>query len=141
MSDRMSKFIQSEIDRINVHLPAKVITLRNALQMEKPGVTLRDGTFQAFEEEELEYIKEKIPKTYWGHVLLPILITRRRDMGGSEFIVGGSEQNLYLVKSTILDLPRFDIWRIEDDKKYLIYRYQIKGIRKKLPTTSVIAFS
>ena len=141
MSDRLSKAIKFEIDSINTHLPTKVMTLRKLILMEKPGVKLRDGHFHEFEANELNIIKEKIPKQYWGHVQLPVLITRRREMGAGVYVVGGSESNLYLLLSIVRDLPNYDIWRIKEEKKYVIYTIDLRKIRKSMPTTTTVAFS
>ena len=141
MSDRLSKAIKFEIDSINTHLPIKVLTLRKILLMEKPGVKLRDGHFHEFDSDELTIIKEKIPKQYWGHVQLPVLITRRREMGTGVYVVGGSEPNLYLLLSLVRELPNYDTWRIAAEKKYTIYTIDLRKIRKVMPTTTTVAFS
>lgn len=141
MSDRLSKAIKFEIDSVNSHLPIKVMTLRKILEMDKPGVKLRDGHFHQFDIEELTAIKEKIPKQYWGHVQLPILITRRRELGTGVYVIGGSESNLYLALSVLKDLPNFDTWRIRSDKNYTIYTIDLRQIRKVMSTTTTVAFS
>jgi len=140
LSDRLSKAIKFEIDSINSHLPIKVWTLRKVIELDQPGVKLRDGHFLEFNHTELDLIKEKIPKQYWGHVQLPILITRRREMGSGVYIIGGSEANLYLALSIVRDVPNFDIWRIRGEKNFNIYTIDLHKIRKEMPSTTVIAF-
>lgn len=140
MSDRLSKAIKFEIDSINSHLPIKVLTLRKIIQLDKPGVKLRDGHFHEFNKIELDIIKEKIPKQYWGHVQLPILMTRRREMGSGIYVIGGSEANLYLVLSIVRDLPNFDTWRISGEKDFNIYTIDLRQIRKHMSSTTVVAF-
>ncbi|MCE7734555.1 MAG: DUF61 family protein [Candidatus Heimdallarchaeota archaeon] len=140
MSDRLSKAIKFEIDSINSHLPIKVLTLRKIILLDKPGVKLRDGHYHEFNESELEQIKEKIPKQYWGHVQLPILMTRRRELGSGIYVIGGSEANLYLITSIVKELPKFDIWRISGEKNFRIYTIDLRQIRKKMPSTTVVAF-
>lgn len=140
MSDRLSKAIKFEIDSINSHLPIKVTTLRKVLVLDKPGVKLRDGHFHEFNSDELDKIKEKIPKQYWGHIQLPILITRRREMGSGVYVVGGSEANLFLVLSTFKEMPSFDVWRISGDKDFNIFTIDLRQVRKQMPSTTVIAF-
>ncbi|MHA2033403.1 MAG: DUF61 family protein [Candidatus Kariarchaeaceae archaeon] len=140
MSDRLSKAIKFEIDSINTHLPVKVVTFRKIVQLDKPGVKLRDGHFHEFNTDEINQIKEKIPKQYWGHVQLPILITRRREMGPGIYVVGGSEANLYLVLSVARDIPKFDTWRLTSEKDFNIFTLDLRKIRKLMPTTTVIAF-
>ncbi|MHA2170237.1 MAG: DUF61 family protein [Candidatus Kariarchaeaceae archaeon] len=141
MSDRLSRVLQSEIDKINLHLPKKVISLRQVQLLSTPGVYLRDGQFTPFDEDELKKIQKLIPEQYWGHVLLPIIITRRRDLGDDIFTVGGSDVNLYLVQQAYSKLPIYDIWRVSENKENIVYKYNLRKIRKELNTTSVIAIT
>jgi uncharacterized protein (UPF0216 family) len=141
MSDRLSRVLQSEIDKINIHLPKKVISLRQVQLLSTPGVYLRDGEFTPFDEDELAKIQKLIPEQYWGHVLLPIIITRRRDLGDAVFTVGGSDANLYIVKQTYTELPSYDVWRVSVDKENILYKYNLRAIRKEFNTTTVIAIT
>lgn len=141
MSDRISKFIQTEIDQINVHLPIKVMSLANLIKSEQYEVQSRDGSIIQFDQKEIEFIKQLIPKNYWNQVLLPIIITRRRDLGAGSFTVGGSDPNLYIILSLFEKLPKYEIWKINKRESYVIYKPQLKKIRKELDTTTTIAFS
>lgn len=141
MSDRLSRLLKAEIDKINLHLPKKVISLREVGSLENAGVYQRDGYFNSFDEKELEKMRKLIPKQFWGHVILPIIITRRRDLGKGVFSVGSSEANLYLIRQLITDLPSYDIWRINGDKNFTIYKIYLRKIRKEFSTTTVIAFT
>lgn len=141
MSDRLSKFLQHEIDMINVHLPKKVLSLKVIEKMEKPGVYLRDGTFNEIEQKEIERIKNLVPDQFKGQVLLPIIITRRRDLGLGAYTVGGSDPNLYVILSLFDELPDYKRWKTNKREKYVLYRYQLRKIRKEYPTSTVIALA
>ena len=141
MSDRLSRVLKSEIDKINNHLPKKVISLRKVQLLSEPGVYLRDGQFTPFDEDELVKIKKLIPEQFWGHILLPIIITRRRDLGEGIFTVGGSDANLYLVQQTYSELPIYDIWRVSENKENIVYKYNLRKVKKELKTTTVIAIT
>lgn len=67
-------------------------------------------------------------------------MTRRREMGSGIYVVGGSEANLYLVLSIVRDLPNFDTWRISGEKDFNIYTIDLRQIRKKMSSTTVVAF-
>lgn len=141
MSDRLSKFLQNEIDMINVHLPKKVLSLKVIEKMEKPGVYLRDGTFNEIEQKEIERMKNLVPDQFKGQVLLPIIITRRRDLGLGAYTVGGSDPNLYVILSLFDELPDYKRWKTDKREKYVLYRYQLRKIRKEYPTSTVIALA
>ncbi|MHA2249210.1 MAG: DUF61 family protein [Candidatus Kariarchaeaceae archaeon] len=141
MSDKLSRVLKSEIDKINLHLPKKVISLKQLQLLEQPGVYLRDGHFNQFEEEELTRMKELIPQQYWGHILLPIILTRRKDLGEGAYSVSGSDANLYIILQLFEDLPSYDIWRIGADKDFTIYKYNLRKIKKELNSTTVIGFT
>ncbi|MDH5402133.1 MAG: DUF61 family protein [Candidatus Heimdallarchaeota archaeon] len=141
MDDKLSKHLQWEIDKINLHLPKSVVSLKNILNIEKPKIQLRDGDFIEFDTQEVEAIKEIIPEKYWGQVLLPIIITRRRDLGSSAFSVGGSDPNFYIILSLFEELKDYTIWKLDNQLTNIFYRPQIKKIRKVFPTTTVIAFT
>ena len=141
MSDRLSKFLQHEIDTINVHLPKKVLSLKVIDKMEKPGVYLRDGTFNDIESKEIERIKNLVPDQFKGQVLLPIIITRRRDLGRGAYTVGGSDPNLYVILSLFDELPDYKRWKSKKRERYILYRYQLRKIRTEYPTSTVLAFA
>jgi len=142
MSDRLSRFLQTEIDQINTHLPAKPIQLSLILKMKQPKYKLRDGQFSDFNSDEIESIKEIIPEKYWKQVLLPIIILRRRDLGAGAFTVGGTDPNRYLIEKLFADdLPSFEIWRVEKKDIKIFYKPQVRIIRKTYPSTTVIGFS
>ncbi|MHA2402807.1 MAG: hypothetical protein ACXADH_07440, partial [Candidatus Kariarchaeaceae archaeon] len=65
----------------------------------------------------------------------------RRDLGDDVFTVGGSDANLYLVQQTYSELPIYDIWRVSENKENIVYKYNLRKIRKELNTTSVIAIT
>jgi len=141
MSDKLSRFLQAEIDQINTHLPAKPVPLSLILKMKEPGYRLRDGQFSNFNDDEIELIKELIPEKYWRQVLLPIIIIRRRDLGQSAYTVGGSDPNRYIIESIFDELPSFELWRLEKEETRIFYKPHIRQIRKKYKSTTVIGFT
>ncbi len=141
MSDRLSKAIQYEIDKINNHLPKKVISFRQVSTLSEPGVFTRDGHFNVFDDKELDRIRDIIPKQYEGNVILPIILTRRRDLGKGAYAVGGSKVNVYIIKQVLEDLPDYDIWRLDAGNNHIIYKYNLRKIRKEFGSTTVVAFA
>lgn len=141
MSDKFSKFIQHEIDSINLHLPRKVLSLSMLLRLKEPVMKTRDNNIIEFDKDELEFIKDKIPQSAWNQVQLPIIITRRRDKGKSAYSISGGDPNVYLILSLFDDLGSYEYWRLNKREDYTIYKYQLRRIRKKFPTVSIIAFA
>ncbi len=144
MTDKFTTFMNHEIAKVNLHLPTQLLNLALVEKMETPGYRTRKKDFVAFEKEELEFIKEHIPRSYYRRFELPIYLTRRRNLGGGIYVVGGSDVNLYIIKKILNpDLEPFDIWRLkklEPSERY-IYNYQLPAIRRKLRTTTVQAFT
>lgn len=101
----------------------------------------RTGSFTIYRLEEIDAIVEAIPKQFWGNVLLPIIITRRRDLGGGAYMISGSQANIYLILSSFNQLLQFDSWKLEQSENQIVYKYNLRSIRKKWKTVSVIAFS
>jgi len=141
LSDKFSSYIKHQIDKINTHLPRKTLSLKKIILDEEKGYTDRTGSFIEYRLEEIEEIKSLIPKQFWGKVLLPIIITRRRDLGEGAFMVSGSDENFYLIKSSITNLPKYDLWRLNTEGNKTIYKLNLRTIRKKWNTTSVLAFA
>ncbi|MCY3410907.1 MAG: DUF61 family protein [Candidatus Heimdallarchaeota archaeon] len=141
MSDKFSKYMKNQIDTINLHLPRKTLNLKQVLMLKEPSVKLRDGNVQRFEEEELEYVKSKIDQSSWHQILLPIIITRRRDFGDNAYTVGGDIGNLYLIMSLFEELPPFSVWKFNLPKDKVFYKPQIQKIRKELKSLTVLAFT
>lgn len=142
--DRFTSFMNREIANINKHLPVKVFNLEQVMKLKEPGYVNRSREFVEIDKNELEFIRDSLPVTYYRRMEIPIYLTRRRDLGQGLYVVGGSEANLYIIKKCLDEsIERFDIWRLKplkDEDRY-IYNYQLATIRKKLPTTTIQAFA
>ena len=142
MDDKLSKFLQIEIDQINAHLPSKPVKLSVLDGYEIQGYQSRDGNFTHFAKNEITHIKNMIPKNFWKHVQLPIIILRRRDLGTGVFTIGGTEENSYVIEKILDDnLSNYLIWKNSETNQKILYRPDIIIIRKFLPTTTVLGFS
>ena len=103
MDDKLSKFLQIEIDQINTHLPSKPVKLSVLDGLKIQGYKSRDGNFTYFSTNEINQIKNMIPKDFWKHIQLPIIILRRRDLGTGAFTIGGTEENSYVTEKILDD--------------------------------------
>jgi len=125
--DRVLKF---ELARLNVHLPERRISLRDALSSKRPGVKVRDGGIHAFKRGELDFLAKTIPEVDWGRLYLPILIALDPKLGrGAARITGEAEARAI---SQILGK--------KGKEELLIYRPEVAIIRRKLPTTTQYFF-
>jgi len=142
MDDKLSKFLQIEIDQINTHLPSKPINLSILDGLKTQGYKSRDGNFTHFSTNEINQIKNMIPKDFWKHVQLPIIILRRRDLGTGAFTIGGTEENSYVIEKILDDnLSNYLIWKNTEKNQKILYRPDISIVRKFFPTTTVLGFS
>ncbi|HID60632.1 MAG TPA: DUF61 family protein [Hadesarchaea archaeon] len=126
----MDRLIKLELSRLNVHLPEKRMTLREALSSSKPEVMTRNGGKHALNREELEFLAGLLPEKNWNELQLPILIAFEPKFGKSAARISG-KAGAYVV-SKILDK--------EEAEELLIYRPEVAILRKKLPTTTQYVF-
>lgn len=126
----MDRLIKLELGRLNVHLPEKRISLKEALSSSKPGVRTRDGGRHVFKREELEFLAGLLPERDWDELRLPILIAFEPKFGrGAARVTGRTEVH---VISKILGK--------EAAGELLIYRPEVATLRRKLPTTTQYLF-
>jgi len=126
--DRVLKF---ELSRLNVHLPERRISLKEALESTKPQVATRDGSIHRFKREELDLLAKTVPEADWGRLHLPILIALDPKLGrGVARITGGAEAK---VVGQILG-------KKSTGEELLIYRPEVAVVRRKLPTTTQYFF-
>lgn len=114
---------QHEIQRVNDHLPKATRSLEELLKMEKAELETRGGDRYRFDREDLEFLAKELPEEYHGRVMLPMILTRRLDLGKGVFSVSGGIVELSIVR-WILEDPsgRFELWRGEP---YFVYRPQV----------------
>jgi uncharacterized protein (UPF0216 family) len=126
--DRILKF---ELNKLNVHLPKRRISLKEALESIRPQVATRDGSVHRFKREELDFLAGFVPEVDWGRLQLPILIALDPKFGrGAARITGGAE---VMVICQILG-------KKSTGGELLIYRPDVAMIRRKLPTTTQYLF-
>jgi len=127
-ADRVLKF---ELSRLNVHLPERRISLREALESKRPQVAARDGSIHTFMREELDLLARAVPEADRGRLQLPILIALDPKLGrGAARITGEAE-----VKAISQILGKKG-----KGEELLIYRPEVAIIRRKLPTTTQYLF-
>jgi uncharacterized protein (UPF0216 family) len=126
--DRILKF---ELNKLNVHLPKRRISLKEALESTRPQVATRDGSVHRFKREELDFLAGVVPEVDWGRLQLPILIALDPKFGrGAARITGAAE---VMAISQILG-------KKSTGEELLIYRPDVAIIRRKLPTTTQYIF-
>jgi uncharacterized protein (UPF0216 family) len=126
--DRILKF---ELNKLNVHLPKRRISLKEALESTRPKVATRDGSVHRFKREELDFLAGVVPEVDWGRLQLPILIALDPKFGrGAARITGAAE---VMAISQILG-------KKSTGEELLIYRPDVAIIRRKLPTTTQYIF-
>ncbi len=137
-SSRFERFLQFEIDTINDHLPKASKSLSAVLQSEDYRYICKDGSTSAMRLEELKKIASVIPIGEHKNVKVPIVILRRRDLGKGAYTVGGTLQNLFVIKK-IIGIVEADWYSFKDSSpSFTIYRPMIQEIRRELPTTTAI---
>ncbi len=126
-------FLKKQIQNLNKHLPEGRVSLENLLKKDKPQVENRDGSKHRFKKKELEYLSELLPEEKHSRLRLPIIIRISPQLGrGASKISGKIEQE---IMRKILEKDE------EENKDELVlYRPEIRTIRKKLPTTTQYAF-
>jgi len=126
--DRILKF---ELNKLNVHLPKRRISLKEALESTRPQVATRDGSVHRFKREELDFLVGVVPEIDRGRLQLPILIALDPKFGrGAARITGEAEA---MAISQILG-------KKSTGGELLIYRPDVAIIRRKLPTTTQYIF-
>jgi hypothetical protein len=124
------KLLQHELARLNVHLPRRKISLKEALSSPKPSVETRGGGIHFFKRAELELLSSLLPEKDWEKLQLPILIALEAKLGkGAARILGETEAR---VVGKLLGKPL--------TQKLIIYRPEISILRGKLPTTTQYLF-
>ena len=125
------RLIKLELSRLNVHLPERRLSLKEALSSTKPQVVGRDGSTHTFKREELEFLAGLLPEADRDKLQLPILIALEPKLGrGTARISGEAEVK---VVSQILE-------KEATAGELLIYRPEVAILRRKLPTTTQYLF-
>ena len=125
------RLIELELARLNLHLPKRRISLKEALASPKPHVVARDGSTHAFKREELETLAKLLPEAEWERLQLPILIALDPKLGRGAAKISGETEAKVVGK----------ILGREQAAELLIYRPEVAVLRAKLPTTTQYLFT
>jgi len=126
-----NRLIKLELSKLNVHLPERRPSLREALSSARPQVVARDGSTHAFKREELEFLAGLLPEADRDKLQLPILIALEPKLGRGTARISG-EAEVRVVSQVLEKEPAAG--------ELLIYRPEVAILRKKLPTTTQYLF-
>lgn len=137
------KIFVKAVKALNVHLPAERKTLLALLKEDKPAVQGRDGSIHRIKRGELAEIAKFIPVEAHGKLRLPIYIELTPDYGRGIAKVHG-KLDCELVRR-ILEEGKEGKKEQEGEgsgkvDEILIYRDDIRKLRRRLPTTTEYAF-
>lgn len=128
MSERL---IKMELARLNLHLPERRVSLKEALSSEKPSVKTRSGSIHAFKRDELEFLAKLLPESGWAKLQLPILIALEPKLGRGAAKINGRAE---------IQVVGGILGKRSPEDELLIYRPEIAILRGKLPTTTQYMF-
>lgn len=126
------KFLRKQVQTLNRHLPKRRASLAKLLKQEKPQVISKDGTSHRFKKRELEYLAELLPKDLHKKLRLPIIIRISPELGRGAAKISGKVERIII--ENILEKEE------SEEDELVIYRPEIRIVRKKLPTTTQYAF-
>lgn len=127
------EILRKQIKNLNRHLPKGRASLAELLEKEKPQIETRDGSTHRFKKDELEYLAEILPEERHSKLRLPIIVRISPGLGrGTAKISGKVEQEV--LKKILNEEEK------EEKDELLIYRPEIRAIRRKLPSTTQYAF-
>ncbi|KUO40323.1 MAG: hypothetical protein AVW05_01080 [Hadesarchaea archaeon DG-33] len=125
------RLIKLELSKLNVHLPQRRLSLKEALLSAKPQVVTRDGGVHKFKREELEFLAGLLPEADRDKLQLPILIALEPKLGRGTARISG-EAEVKVVSRVLEKEPAAG--------ELLIYRPEVAILRRKLPTTTQYLF-
>ncbi len=127
------KNIVKMVQTLNKHLPVERKTLLTLLKEAKPCVQGRDKTVYRIKREELAFIAKLIPKEDYAKLRLPIYIELTPDYGRGIAKVRGKQDS---------EIVRRILGKEEvGGDEILIYRDDVRKLRRKLQTTTQYTFS
>jgi uncharacterized protein (UPF0216 family) len=127
------KNIVKMVQTLNKHLPVERKTLLTLLKEDKPGVQGRNKTVYRIKREELAFIAKLIPKEDYAKLRLPIYIELTPDYGKGIAKVRGKQDSEIVRRILGKEEAR--------DDEILIYRDDVRKLRRKLQTTTQYTFS
>lgn len=126
------RFLKKQIQSLNRHLPKRRHLLADLLEKDKPRIETKDGKSHRFKKGELRFLSELLPQKFHKRLRLPIIIRISPQFGRGAAKISGKPESLVVKK--ILEK------NVEGEREVLIYRPEIRALRKKLPTTTQYAF-
>jgi uncharacterized protein (UPF0216 family) len=140
--ERMLRHIWKwNINKMNDHLPKHTVTLKELLNEERPVIETRDGTNSWIDRDELLNVSNLVPEDLRDKLHLPIILTRRMDLGEGLFSIGGGKLERFFVAKILGSTENsFATYESADITQYL-YRREVQDLRRKLRTLSVIGFA
>jgi len=127
------KNIVKMVQTLNKHLPVERKTLLTLLKEAKPSVQGRDKRVYRIKREELDFIAKLIPKEDYAKLRLPIYIELTPDYGRGIAKVRGKQDS---------EIVRRILGKEEvGGDEILIYRDDVRKLRRKLQTTTQYTFS
>ncbi len=132
--DRTYKILERKLYEIlNSGAPVTRIYFYDLIKMENPRIKLRDGSEVEIDKEELELIRKYLPENYLRILRIPIIIEVNPEAYGSGvYKISGVAECLLISKILNKELIKKD--------ELFIYRYELRKIRKILPTTTQYIF-
>lgn len=130
MADR-DEFVKKQIQNLNKHLPKARCTLEELLKQEKPRIESRDGSTHRFKRSELEYLSGLVPSEDHSGLKLPIIIRISPQLGRGAAKVSGE-----IEEKVVMQI----LGKEGTEDELVIYRPEVRQVRKKLPTTTQYAF-
>jgi len=139
--DRFLKALwDHEVQKMNDHLPRERRSLEELLSMPKPSIPTRKGSDYTFDWESLRNLAELVPEEYHGRLHLPIILTRRTDLGKGTFSVSGGKLEAFLAERLLeLNDKPFSSFQ-EAVLPLYIYRPQVGFLISKYRGLFAIAF-
>jgi len=137
------RFLDYQIERMHDHLPSSTRRLSDLLREAEPHYLAKSGERVSMDKKELEEISGYIPSRYHGSLFLPIILTRRLEMGRGAFTVSGGRLEEYLAERI---LGRF-LGSVEQylgadrgDLVYVLYKPEVAVIITRFKSVFALAF-
>lgn len=140
ISRMLNRIWQSDVERINDHLPKELKTLSQLLSSDEPMVETKGGAPLIFDRDELLRLAKLIPSEFHDKVKLPFILLRRLDLGRGVFQVIGGKIETYAI-ATILGISREDDLISSIDKPLYLYKPQVFKLKMLFRTITVVGFA
>jgi uncharacterized protein (UPF0216 family) len=133
--------LQSELRKLNTHLPKNRKTVRELLAEDPPTVSTVGGEKVTLKKSEVEALSAELPDVLRAKVKLPIVLMRRRDLGAGAFTLLGDPYEEYALskilgdfKGTLADFTR------SRESSTVFYKPQISELMRRFHSLIVVGF-